>query len=190
MEEYKPDCECCAPPKDNGNKYISKEPIDRNEIDSNGEISTGNESSVPCIQHNDFSKKESVAVDRLRLLVFVVILIAAVSISLTVYMITRDGENKEFESQFNGMAEQLTTTFNGIASQKIGVLGGLRVSFISHAIDHNNTWPFVTLPNFQQRAATAKRMSNSIYLGIHPIVDDSERDDWEKYVAQEGFQWM
>jgi hypothetical protein len=139
---------------------------------------------------NEFSKKESVAVNRLRLLVFGVIMVAAVSISAIVYIITKDGEDKEFESQFHGMSEQLVSTFEGIISYRISVLGGLRVSAISHAMDNNNSWPFVTLSNFQQRAATSKRMSKSVYVGIHPIVEENNRAKWEEYVAQEGLGWM
>jgi hypothetical protein len=177
-----------GPSSDNGSTDIST-----NQKGSNGDLSTlENESGTQdkYNSHNEFSKTESMVVNRLRFLVFVVILIAAVSISTTVYLITRDGESKEFETRFNGMAEQLKSTFDDIASQKIGVIGGLRISLIAHALDHNKTWPFVTLSSFQRRAATVTRMSNSIYLGIHPIIEDANRVEWEEYVASEGFQWM
>jgi hypothetical protein len=164
---------------------------------SAGDISIlGTESGTPTPYqpephfNNEFSKKESVVVNRLRFIVFGAIMIAAVSISTIVYRITKYGEDKEFESQFHGMSEQLTSTFQGIISYRIGVLGGLRVSAISHAMDNINTWPFVTLSIFQQRAATSKRMSKSVYLGIHPIVQETDRVKWEEYVAQEVLGWM
>ena len=56
------------------------------------------------------------------------------------------------------------------------------------AIANNSTWPFVTIDQFQQRAASSRALSGSSFLHISPIVTDETRTAWEAYsVANKGW---
>ena len=58
----------------------------------------------------------------------------------------------------------------------------------SFALANNDTWPFVTMNDFQQRAASAKGLSDAYFLELLPIVSDEERERWEEYsVANKGW---
>jgi hypothetical protein len=141
-------------------------------------------------QHPQFSSKESKVVNRLRIFVFLALFLAAMVVSVIVYIITSNSQHHEFRIQYEGMSGQLINAFNDIVTEKISVVGSLRVSLMAHALDNDQGWPFVTLSSFQQRAETVRRLSNSYYLGTYPVVEESVKSDWEKYVAMEAPAWM
>jgi hypothetical protein len=96
----------------------------------------------------------------------------------------------EFEVQFRGVGERVTKTFDSIATERWGALGALRVAAMAEAIDKGSPWPFVTLSSFERRAATAKRLSNSLNIVIQPIVTDESKEEWLDYVKEEAPIWM
>jgi hypothetical protein len=144
-----------------------------------------NNENIPGI-----ASKESKAVNQLRVIVFAVLLLAAMLVSVIVYLITSTSEEHAFKVQYEGMAGQLIDAFHGIVTQKLSVVGSLRVSLMAHALDIDPGWPFVTLSSFQQRAETIRRLSNSVSIGTYPVIEESKRSEWEKYVATEAPKWM
>lgn len=55
-----------------------------------------------------------------------------------------------------------------IATEKMAAAGSLVVAIVAHGIALDDSWPFVTLSSFQERAATVKRLSGALYIGIDP----------------------
>ena len=150
--------------------------------------------------HPEIAAKESKVVNKLRILVLFVLFLASVLVSVIVYLITSISQKNEFVAQYNGMATQMINTFNGIATQKISVLGSLRVSIMAYTLDQKSAlngnssssrnWPFITVSSFQQRAATVRTLSNSLYIGLYPVVEEIHRDEWESYSAINKNLWM
>lgn len=126
---------------------------------------------------------------RLRVLVFLVLLLAALVVSLVVYFITDKAQDSEMEAGFQGSALKVLDSFQEIVEQKVGAVASLAVTFTAFARSHNNTWPFVTMNDFQQQAASARGLSNSLFLELLPIVTDKNRLAWEKY-ALEHKGWL
>jgi hypothetical protein len=149
-----------------------------------------NSSNTESQQRPQISSKESKVVNRLRISVFLALFFASMVVSVIVYIITSNSQHHEFCVQYEGMSGQLIHAFNDIVTQKISVVGSLRVSLMAHALDNEQGWPFVTLSSFQQRAETVRRLSNIYYLGTYPVVEESVKRDWEKYVAAEAPAWM
>jgi hypothetical protein len=132
------------------------------------------------------AQKETRIVFGLRLLVILVLLLAAIAVSVVVYYITRNAEVDEFETQYKALADTVLRAFEDIVTQKLGALSSLSVAVIAHGADLNQTWPFVTLSAFQPRSATARSLSGAVYLSINPIVSDAQRAEWEEYVVEEA----
>ncbi|KAG7358992.1 family 3 adenylate cyclase [Nitzschia inconspicua] len=130
--------------------------------------------------------KETVMVLRLRILVILALLSAAVAVSAVVYKITSDSEQDEFESQFAGSAAKILSSFELIVQDKIAAVGSLALAATIFTANNNITWPFVTLDSFQERAAVAKSLSKAIFIGVLPAVFDENRDEWEEF-AQDHF---
>lgn len=138
----------------------------------------------------NFANKQTQAVFRLRLMVFFVLFLAAICVSVIIYMVTSKGESDEYETQYESIAEKLQNSFLDIADTKFGVVSSLGVAVIAHGIDHKRTWPFVTLSSFQQRASTARRQSKALYVTINPLVNTSQREEWEHFAVSEDAKWM
>jgi len=133
--------------------------------------------------------KETQAVFRLRLLVLLVLLLAAVAVSFTVYHITSDSLKGQTSSDFDGAAKKVTETFLEIAEIKIGALASFAVAVIANSQDMKQEWPFVTLSNFQQRAATARSQSGALNLMLVPLVHAVERAEWQQFVQNQS-SWL
>lgn len=83
-----------------------------------------------------------------------------------------------------------TETFMDIANVKMGTAASLVVSVVAHSLATGQQWPFVTVPNFQERAATIMRLSGALYFGINPVVPGELRNEWEQYTNYgEGELW-
>jgi hypothetical protein len=161
------------------------------------ESGTGDETScvegktIEVKQNNEeLGQQETNNVLRLRLIVFLVLLLAAVAVSVIVYFITTGAEREEADSQFAGAAEKVLEAFLDIVNSKLGAVSSVGVAAIAHGVDHTRTWPFVTLSSFQQRSATARSLSDALYVHINPIVEEEDRAAWEEFVISEDASWM
>jgi hypothetical protein len=149
--------------------------------DSSGTVHTNKER---------LGQAETNAVFRLRLLVFLVMLLAAIAVSFTIYIITSKAEQDEFKSQFEGAASKVLETFDNVVQQKVSAISSLAVAIIAHGVDHSRDWPFVTLSSFQQRSSTARKLADALFVTISPIVSEENRKEWEDFVTKEDSYWM
>lgn len=110
--------------------------------------------------------------------------IGGFGVSLTSYAM--DQKRQQQQQQHQG--ERSTTT-----------------TFTTTFDDHNNTytnattpqrpapaeevWPFVTAPNFQPLAQTARSLSDALFLNVVPIVQPDQKDQWNQY-AQDNKWWI
>jgi hypothetical protein len=131
------------------------------------------------------AQKETTAVFHLRLLVLFALCCAAVLVSVAIYFITSNAEEHEFLGQFEGNAIKVLGSFEEIVGQKLGAIASLAVSFTSYARSTNATWPFVTMNDFQQRAASARSLSDSLFLELLPMVSSETRSSYEEYSLEE-----
>jgi hypothetical protein len=162
----------------NSDDDIDLEDIDM-ESDSISEVGSDDEDSDEI---NEIYKNESTAVFRLRMVVFVATLLAAVGVSLAVYFIMDDTENDEYRAQYDESAFTVLTSFEDIAAQQLAAIGSLSVAATLYARSQpNTTWPFVTLNDFQQRADDIRLLSNSLFVSIIPVISEEDRHAWEDY---------
>jgi hypothetical protein len=52
----------------------------------------------------------------------------------------------------------------------------------------NTSWPFVTMDAFQERAASARILSNVLHMSLLPVVTVDQKQAWEKYSVANS-QW-
>jgi hypothetical protein len=60
------------------------------------------------------------------------------------------------------------------------------VSAASHAAHTNQTWPFVTIPNFAVRAEKIRSLCGAVYVNTYHTVEQEQRGEWERYTAIAG----
>jgi class 3 adenylate cyclase len=152
-----------------------------------GSTSNGTSTAEPsrAIPKDQLAENETRAVFKLRVLVLLALLLAAIAVSLVVYFITSNSEEDEFQGQYEGHATKVLESFEDIIELKMEALAALGVGLTSYARGQNGTsWPFVTMNDFQQRAASARSLSNALFLQVLPIVSDENRNAWEEYSLQ------
>ena len=151
-----------------------------------GEKASASKASVE--EEELLAKAETQAVFRLRVLVILALLCAAVAVSLVVWFITSRAEDEDFETNFEGASTKLLDSFKEIVGQKMGAVASLGVSYTAYARSKEEIWPFVTMNDFQQRAASARSLSDALFLEILPIVTEEKRSEWEAYsLANKGW---
>jgi hypothetical protein len=177
-----------APDGDNNSSDYSSQ---TGSVPTSGSGSGDDASTVPRTQkENNLVQRETNAVFRLRLLVFLVMMFAAAAVSVTVYLVTSRAEQDQFETQFDGAASKMLETFQNVLEQKVPAISALAAAMIAHGVDHSRTWPFVTLSSFQQRASTVRKLSDTLLLGICPLVSDQDRSEWEQLINTPDIDWM
>ena len=68
-------------------------------------------------------------------------------------------------------------------------MDSLSVTMVSYARDQNETWPFVTLPDFGPRMAKLLPQTDAMLIAIVPIVKPYQRKRWETYSIQND-EWV
>lgn len=162
---------------------------EENESTSSTIQSRGSE-DYPDTLKETLSKKETESVFRLRVTVISVMLMAASAVTAIIFHITKSAATQDFIIQYDGVAQKVVGSFTTILKE-MGATSGLGVAATAYAVDSKSAWPYVTLPDFQQRASNSRKLSQALFVSINPIVAEEEFDPWEKYVSQNSANyWM
>jgi hypothetical protein len=84
------------------------------------------------------------------------------------------------------MSNVFSNGFTSDIVQRMSVLAGLAVTIAAEA----ETWPYVTLDAFAERATNARFLSGMNFLSLNPIVASEEIIEWELYVQSSANSWM
>ena len=164
-------------------------PSDNSDVVSTLSGGKGNDENLKRIK-DKLSKNETRLVFRLRLLVLLVLLMAAGGVCAVVFLITRRAQVDAFEIQYDGVAGKVVDSFTAILTE-MAAISGLGVAASAYGIDSQSSWPFVTISNFQERAGNARTLSGALFVTINPLVSGEQFDPWERYVLQDSANyWM
>ena len=121
-------------------------------------------------------------------MVMFALLSAAVLVAGTVFWLIDRALEETLLAEFNGSAEKLFESFRDIVLQKLGALASLGSSVTAYARGNNRTFPYVTMNDFQERAAATRILSSTLTVELFPQVRGNEREQWEKY-STENAAW-
>ena len=65
----------------------------------------------------------------------------------------------------------------------------LVVATVSYADSTNQSWPFVTLPDFASRASIIRSLAKTAWITQYYVVEDQDRLEWEAYTASHN-SWV
>lgn len=139
----------------------------------------------------DVARRETQAVFGVRFLIFIILLLAALAVSIIVYIVTSRSQQHEYETQYEGAYKKVQSSFVDIVKIKLGAISTLGVAMMAFGDGENDrAWPFVTLPKFQQRASAVRSQSGALYVHVNPMVTLEQRKDWMNYASSQENQWM
>jgi len=78
-------------------------------------------------------------------------------------------------------ANKILEALGGELDRSLGSIDAFVVGLVSYARNSNQTWPFVTMPDFAVQAAKTRSLSKSSLLYLYLVVTDDERERWEDY---------
>jgi hypothetical protein len=125
--------------------------------------------------------RETKSVGRLKRAVWIVLIASAIGVALTTYFYLSRLQEEHFHRQFNDEAHKVLEAVGQSLDKTLGLLDSIAVAYVSHAQANNDTWPFVTLPNYALKMAKVLPLSDAFVLSMVPIVTPKQRGDWEAY---------
>ncbi|CAB9528546.1 Receptor-type guanylate cyclase gcy [Seminavis robusta] len=162
-------------------------------VSSSGRAKSDSDSVVQDPEEDEkikFTPEMTRNVFRLRMLVIVVLFIAAGVVSFVVFSVSNGGEIEEFESNYEGTATKVLEVFQGIFTEKLDAVASLAIATTAHSVDHKDHWPFSTLSFFQERATAARKQSGTLFTAVVPLVTYEDRDAWENYTRVDPVGWI
>jgi hypothetical protein len=134
------------------------------------------------------ARKETKAVNVLRLLVLVLLLVTATLTSVGVYLNTSNEEKEDFEVDYQANAERIIESFHDAVVRRLGAINSMATAITSHALDAKQTFPFVTIPNFEIKGSDLRVQADAPTIHWMPLVTDESRVAWEDYALANRYQ--
>jgi hypothetical protein len=136
----------------------------------------------------NLAKKETKVANLLRLLVaFLLVATALLSCVLFFVFATRD-ETERFEAEYQVNALKIIDSFHDAVERRLGSINTMTNSITSHALATNQTFPFVTIPDFEIRGSDLRVQAGVMVLYWSPLVTDETRAAWEAYAFKNRAQ--
>lgn len=142
------------------------------------------------IAREKFTQQESKNILYLRVLVIIVLFLAAVAVSLVVFFLSKNSEKEEYEMMFDGAAEKLLHTGAAIVTDKLAAVNALATALTALSIDRQHNWPFVTMSSFQERATEIRQQSGTFFVSVVPIVSTEQREEYEDFTKEDEEAWI
>jgi hypothetical protein len=127
------------------------------------------------------ARKETWAVNVLRVLVLVLLLVTATLTSVGVYLYTSNEEKQAFELGYQVNAERIIESFHKAVGRRLGAINSMATAITSHALDTKQTFPFVTIPHFEMKGSDLRVQADAPTVHWMPLVTDDTRVAWEDY---------
>ena len=162
-------------PNDKDHYLVDIEASERSAAD-NDEVTVG---GVNQEQAGAIAKRETRVVAGLRLVVLTVLVASTVILAMVVHSYLDNEEQKAFQESFESDANKVLRSIGITLDQTLGAVDVMAVSMLSLAAYTNQTWPFVTIPDFEIRAAKARRSAKASVVNVYQVVSHENRAAWE-----------
>jgi hypothetical protein len=127
------------------------------------------------------ARRETKAVNVLRVLVLGLLLVTATLTSAGVYFYLSHEETQNFESTYQASAQRIVESFHDAVERRLKAINSMSTAITSYSLDAKQTFPFVTIPNFEIRGSDLRVQADAKNIIWMPLVTDETRDAWEQY---------
>jgi hypothetical protein len=94
---------------------------------------------------------------------------------------TSNEETQKFESGYQANTRRIVESFHDTVERKLGAMNSMATAITSYSLDTKQTFPFVTIPNFEIRGSDLRVQADAVSIFWTPLVTDETRDAWEEY---------
>jgi len=103
--------------------------------------------------------------------------------------VVKSDANHELYVRFVEHADRIAENFNDRIHANLFALDSFSISLTSYALDTEEYWPMITVPDFAIKSRTIRQEMKAETLGLLPIVTADKRYEWESYVM-ENHNWI
>lgn len=157
---------------------------DGSDVESLQQTDAGGEQNDEDEQKLVLARRETNHVRCLRTIVLLILITAAALCGAYVYLYTSADEAQNFEVVYRQYAQLIVDTVQRNAQHKLEAVGAIASLVQAHAINSNSTWPFVTVPFFEEHVMVSKSLTDAYGVVLFPIVEAENRVAWENYSVQ------
>eukprot|EP00980_Cylindrotheca_fusiformis_P012044 scaffold2859_cov101-Cylindrotheca_fusiformis.AAC.2 len=146
-------------------------------------------------QPPEVAKQEEANILRAKILVALIILLAASGVGTATYLLVKDQERATFENQFAGYSSEILTVTQQKVDQFFLALDAFSASVSSQAESENalrnTSWPFYAVPDWSIKAQRLAQLTgvSDPELAIVSIVHAEEKDKFNEFAAQTIPKW-
>jgi hypothetical protein len=138
--------------------------------------------------YKTLARRETKAVNVLRVLVLVLLFVTATITSVGVYLYTSNDETQKFESGYQANAQRIVESFHDAVERRLGAINSMATAITSHSLNTKQTFPFVTIPDIEIRGSDLRVQADATSISWTPLVTDETRVAWEEYALTNRFQ--
>eukprot|EP00977_Amphora_coffeiformis_P003944 scaffold792_cov163-Amphora_coffeaeformis.AAC.3 len=151
-------------------------------MEESGPVDLSESSERPHNQEEDggLATNETKLVNRSKLLVYGVLILAAAAVSSVTYLFLAKEEEDNMKAEFAAYSREILKQAQANADKMFEDMMDLSKDLTSHALDNNLKWPNITLPHFDVRA----RESTVRFVAFAPFVTPETREGWEAYSVE------
>eukprot|EP00977_Amphora_coffeiformis_P029046 scaffold38405_cov221-Amphora_coffeaeformis.AAC.1 len=155
--------------------------------DQNHIINRGGNNTAVIEADADESYSEKVAVSETKLvnllrLVLVLLLVSVTAVvSVGVYRLTKNVERDRFERHVELYSSRIIESFQHSILERFQAISAMATSITSHALTTGQSFPMVTVPDFEVRGSSLRVLAQTHVIHYAPVVHDSQRTAWEQY---------
>eukprot|EP00980_Cylindrotheca_fusiformis_P020169 scaffold7242_cov137-Cylindrotheca_fusiformis.AAC.5 len=141
-------------------------------------------------QAPEVAKQEEANILRAKILVALIIFLAASGVGSCTFLLVKDQEKTNFENQFAGYASEIITVSRQKATQFFSALEAFTTSISSQAATvhafHNTDWPFYAVPDWSIKAEQLADLTgvSDAEVAFAVVVQEDEYAEFNEFAAQ------
>lgn len=137
---------------------------------------------------SSLAEAETRVVSYLRGAILLVLLVTGSLACYEVYRYTSHQEHDALTSAVDGHAHQVLDNFHTLLEHYIGAVSALSTDMTSYALHTNQSFPFVTVPDFELKGAHMRTLSGAFVVQYQPVITQETRQAWEEYAQSHRSQ--
>ena len=160
-------------PTDDCWSAVNNDTMGRIEDDSSDSAASSTNGSARLVtrrnsRHAGLADHETIAVMRLKLLVFGSLFLSMAVVVLTAYFLLSQSEQKSFEERFYDDANKILSNMGANLERIMEASDAFVVSIASYAAHSQSIWPFVVVPDFAVRAEKVRNLCGAVFVTTCP----------------------
>ena len=158
--------------------------------DPAGDLSQSGNTPVENEEEEELAVQQTTHLRRFRFFFTLAILVIALGLASGIYALTKRQEKDAFKSAFDDRAQKIADTIHVRVGEKVAALQSFSFDITSFVNFNNNlNWPYVTIPDFDIKAASVRSLAQSVSLMLYSRVDQSDLSAWGDY-ASKNSEWV